>query len=101
MNFRNIIEDTDRTKFILDILNDIFDTLSEAKGTFKDTLTKEINNFNSVDKFYILDGKIGIKGKINKKVVIRQVPFPEPDVQKRKDIIRALNIRMLPKLSKK
>ena len=83
-------------KWVDEFLGDL--TESIKKGSFKQVLAYELSQFKKIKKFYILDNKIAIDGThVDGTSVIKQVPFPSPDIQHRKDIITALNIRMLPK----
>ena len=89
-------------KWVDEFLGDLTESIKKVQGikqgTFKEVLAYELSQFKKIKKFYILDNKIAIDGthKDGSKV-IKQVPFPDPDIQHRKDIITALNVRMLPK----
>lgn len=96
-------------KWVDDILGDLTEALSTealikkgnlTQGSFKEVLAHEINKFKKLDKFYTLNGKIAIDGVLpDGSKVIKQVPFPEPDIKKRDDIIKALNVRVLKKFN--
>ena len=89
-------------KWVEEILGDLTEAIKTAggvkQGTFKEILAYELSQFKKINKFYKLDNKIAIDGvhKDGSKV-IKQVPFPDLDLQVRKDILQALNIRIKPK----
>lgn len=95
-------------KKILKWLDDFLD-LNEAikqiqglkQGTFKEILAHELSQFKSIKKFYDKDNKIYIDGTHNDgSKVIKKVPFPTNDYQHKKDLLKALNVRMKPKINK-
>ncbi len=93
-------------KWVDDILGDLKAPVKEAikkfqhlkQGTFKEILATELTQFKKISKFYELDNKLAIDGTHQDGTgVIKQIPFPSNDLQHRKDLLKALNVRMLPK----
>jgi len=103
--FRELFEN--KSKDILKWVDEVLGNLTEAiksaggvkQGTFKEILASELGNFDTIKKFYILDGKLAIDGKLigQKAGVVKQIPFPSNDPKVRKDIVKALQVRMLKK----
>lgn len=91
-------------KWVDEFLGDLTEAIKTVQGlkqgTFKEILAHELSQFKKINKFYTLDNKIAIDGvhKDGSKV-IKQVPFPDPDIQHRKDILTALNVRMKRKIN--
>lgn len=93
-------------KWVEEILGDLTEAIKQVQGvkqgTFKEILANELAQFKSIKKFYTLDNKLAIDGIHNDgSKVIKQIPYPDLDLQVRKDILKALNVRVKPKINKK
>ncbi len=89
-------------KWVDEILGDLTEAIRQVggvkQGTFKEILALELSAFKKIDKFYTLDNKLAIDGKLKSgESVIKQVPYPDLDLQVRKDILQMLNVRIKPK----
>ena len=85
-------------QWIEDALEDLTEAIKSPRGSFKNVLSVELSKFKSIDKFYKQDNKIAIQGTLQSgEKATKQVPFPDQDLQVRKDILQALNLRVKPK----
>ncbi|MCD6435866.1 MAG: hypothetical protein J7L15_05710 [Clostridiales bacterium] len=89
-------------KWVDEILGDLTEAIISKsglhQGTFKEILSMELSKFKTIKKFYTLDNKLAIDGKLKSgDKVIKQIPYPDLDLQVRKDILTALNVRIKPK----
>lgn len=112
MNFKNYLLESNKPKLdkeakkILKWVDELLGDLTEnirtvggvKQGTFKEILALELSQFKKINKFYTLDNKLAIDGvhKDGSKV-IKQIPYPDLDLQVRKDILQMLNVRIKPK----
>jgi hypothetical protein len=91
-------------KWLDDFLGDITEAIKKgnlSQGSFKEILADVLTNFKSIDKFFILQGKLAIDGILNDgSKVIKQIRIPQSDSKKRDEIVKILNVKVLPKFKK-
>lgn len=97
--FKELFETRSNKEILSWLDKELSDILSESqKGTFKEILASELAKFKKINRFYTLDNKLAIDGVLHdKSKAIKTVPYPDLDIQVRKDILQVLNVRIRPK----